>query len=77
MTRKEQRVVWAASLKEYGAQALELKVQGYLSMLLTSNLALELPQHVSAEGLSQLAGLLLTNIETGELPLLGALRTMN
>lgn len=77
MTRDEARSLWAIALIEYGAQVLEQKVLGFLETLLTGKLAEELPRHVSADGLAQLVGLLLANVETGERPLLGALRTMN
>lgn len=77
MTRDDQRAVCAIALAEYAVQTLELKVLDYLSALLESSLAQELPRHVSARGLAQLIGLLLANIEAGERPLLGALRTMN
>lgn len=71
MTRKEQRRLWAIALDEYGAAALELNVLGY-----RSDLARELPGHVSAEGLAQLVGILLSNIESSERPLLGELRPL-
>lgn len=77
MTRDQARSLWAIALVEYGAQVLEQKVLGFLETLLTGKLAEELPRHVSADGLAQLVGLLLANVETGERPLLGALRTMN
>lgn len=77
MTRNDQRAVWAIALKEYGAQALEEKVLGFLVPLLSGKLAEKLPRHVSPEGLAQLVGLLLANVQAGERPLLGALRTMN
>lgn len=48
----------------------------YLERILGSNLAKELPSHVSAEGLAQLVGILLSNIESGERPLLGVLRPL-
>ena len=56
---------------------MEQKVFGLLDSLLRGELATELPHHVSAEGMAQLVGLLLSNIEAGERPLLGALRAMN
>lgn len=77
MTRDEARALWAIALAEYGAQLLEEKVLICLEALLSGQLAEELPLHVSAEGMAQLVGLLLANIESGERPLLGALRTMN
>jgi hypothetical protein len=76
MTRKEQRRLWAIALDEYGAAALELSALGYLERSLGSDLARELPGHVSAEGLAQLVGILLSNIESGERPLLGELRPL-
>ncbi len=76
MTRKGQRRLWAIALAEYGADALKLNVLGYLERILGSDLAKELPSQVSAEGLAQLVGILLSNIETGERPLLGDLRTL-
>lgn len=77
MTRDETRALWALALAEYGAQVLEEKILIALETLLSGQLAEELPQQVSAEGMAQLVGLLLANIESGERPLLGALRTMN
>ncbi|WP_175252614.1 hypothetical protein [Pseudomonas sp. BMW13] len=77
MTRDEARLLWAIALEQYGAEVLEQKVLGFLESLLTGKLAEELPRHVSADGLAQLIGLLLANVEAGERPLLGALRTMN
>jgi len=77
MTRDETRALWAIALAEYGAPLLEEKVQISLETLLNGQLAEELPQQVSAEGMAQLVGLLLANLESGERPLLGALRTMN
>jgi hypothetical protein len=76
MTRTEHRALWAIALSHLGAQSLEQKVLGYLNALL-DELGDELSSLVSAEGLAQLAGLLLSNIETGERPLLGPLRAMN
>jgi hypothetical protein len=76
MTRKEQRRLWAIALDEFGAADLELNVLGYLERLLGSDLARELPGHVSAEGLAQLVGILLSNIESSERPLLGELRPL-
>lgn len=73
MTRSEQRKLWAIALDEYGAEALEQNVLGYLKILLGSDLAEKLPSHVSADGLAQLAGILLSSIESGERPLLGEL----
>ena len=52
---------------------MEQNVLGYLKIVVSSDLAKELPSHFSAEGLSQLAGILLSNIESGERPLLGEL----
>lgn len=49
---------------------------GYLARILSSDLAKELPSQVSAEGLAQLVGILLSNLETGERPILGHLRTL-
>lgn len=77
MTHDETRALWAIVLAEYGAQVLEEKILIALETLLSGQLAEELPQQVSAEGMAQLVGLLLANIESGERPLLGALRTMN
>lgn len=77
MTRNENRALWAVALSQYGAESLEQKVLGYLNSLMHGELGEELPSLVSAEGLAQLAGLLLSNIETGERPLLGPLRAMN
>lgn len=77
MIRDEERILWAIALSEFGAEALEQKVFGFLESLLRGELATESPLHVSAEGMAQLVGLLLSNIEAGERPLLGALRTMN
>ncbi|PTU79917.1 hypothetical protein DBO86_06220 [Pseudomonas indoloxydans] len=73
MTRSEQRRLWAIALDEYGAEALEQNVLGCLERILAGDLAQELPSHVSAEGLAQLVGILLSNIESGERPLLGEL----
>ncbi|VXC39449.1 conserved hypothetical protein [Pseudomonas sp. 9AZ] len=77
MTRDQARSLWAIALVEYSAQVLEQNVSGVLEKLLTGKLAEELPRHVNAYGLAQLIGLLLANVEAGERPLLGALRTMN
>lgn len=77
MTRDEIRALWAIVLAEYGTQLLEENVLIALESLLSGKLAEELPKQVSAEGMAQLVGLLLANIELGERPLLGALRTMN
>jgi hypothetical protein len=76
MTRDEERRLWAIALAEYGADALELNVLGYLETILGCDLAKELPSHVSAEGMAQLVGILLSNIETGERLLLDDLRTL-
>lgn len=76
MTHSEKRRLWAIALAEYGADALELNVLGYLERILGNDLAKELPNQVSAEGLAQLVGILLSNVETGERPLLGDLRTL-
>lgn len=73
MTRNEKRKLWAIALEEYGAAALELNVLGCLERILAGDLAKELPSYVSAEGLAQLVGILLSNIESGERPLLGEL----
>lgn len=77
MTHDDDRNVWAIALAEHGAEALEQKVLGFLEPLLEGGLAEDLPRQVSGEGLAQLVGLLLANIEAGERPLLGELRTMN
>ena len=77
MTRNEERMLWAVALAAFGAQAMEQKVLAFLVTPLGAALAEDFPRHVSGEGLAQLVGLLLTNIEVGERPLLGALRTMN
>jgi hypothetical protein len=77
MTRVDHRAVWAIALREHGAQALEEKVLGFLVPLLSGKPAEEFPRHVSPEGLAQLVGLLLANVQARERPLLGALRTMN
>ncbi|MBB4818260.1 hypothetical protein HNP29_001636 [Pseudomonas alcaligenes] len=76
MTRDDERRLWAIALEEYGADALELNVLGYLERILGGDLAKELPNQVSADGLAQLVGILLSNVETGERPLLGDLRTL-
>lgn len=76
MTRTEKRALWAVALSHYGAESLELKVLGYLAALL-DDMGEELPSHVSAEGLAQLAGLLLNDIEAGERPMFEPIRAMN
>lgn len=77
MTRDQARTLWAIALAEHGAQVLEQKVLGFLETLLSGKLAEERPRHVSAEGMAQLVGLLLANIESGEHALFGALRAMS
>jgi hypothetical protein len=77
MTRDQQKRLWAIALAEYGTADLEQLVRSTLAMHLDSEQATELPNQVSADGLAELVGILLLNIETGERPLLGALRTMN
>ncbi|HBO0123663.1 TPA: hypothetical protein L4A27_001072 [Pseudomonas aeruginosa] len=74
MTRDDERKLWAIALEDSGADALERNVLAFLERILGSNLAKELPSHLSAEGLAQLAGILLSNIESSERPLLGELR---
>jgi hypothetical protein len=77
MTRDEERGLWAIGLMEYGAESLEQKVLGFLSALLQGELREELPSLVSAEGLAQLVGLLLSEMEAGDPSSLGTLRNMN
>lgn len=76
MARDDERTLWAIALGDSGADALERDVLGYLERILGSSVAKELPSHVSAEGLAQLAGILLSNVESGERPLLGELRPL-
>ncbi|WP_343350960.1 hypothetical protein [Pseudomonas sediminis] len=77
MTRNERRAIWAVALSLYGAQSLEQKVLGFLEALLLGDWSQELPAQVSAEGLAQLIGFILRDIESGERPLLSQLRNMN
>lgn len=77
MTRDEEKALWTIALMGYGAQSLEQKVLGYLDALLQGELGAELPSQVSAEGLAQLVGLLLSDMEAGERSSLGTLRSMN
>lgn len=76
MTRDDERKLWAIALEDSGADALERDVLAYLERVFRSNVAKELPSHMSADGLAQLAGILLSNIEHGERPLLGELRPL-
>lgn len=76
MTRDDERKLWAIALEDSSADTLERNVLAYLKRIFGSNVAKELPSHVSAEGLAQLAGILLSNIEHGERPLLGELRPL-
>ena len=77
MTRDEERALWAAALGNYGAETLEWKVLGFLRVRLRCANVEGLPSQVSAEGLAQLVGLLLSDIEDGEPSSLGTLRSMN
>lgn len=76
MTRDDERTLWAIALGDSGADPLERNVLEYLERILGSNLAKELPSQASAEGLAQLVGILLSNIESGERPLLGEVRPL-
>jgi len=76
MTRTETRALWIAALTHFGSQPLEQKVLIYLEALL-DELGEERPYQVSAEGLAQLVGILLSDIEAGERPMFETLRAMN
>lgn len=77
MTPGEERAIWWRALSAHGEQQLEQLICGYLDLLSRDAQIAELPGLVSTEGMSQLAGILIANIESGERPLLGIHRTMN
>lgn len=77
MTPGEERAIWSLALSAHCAQKLEQMICGYLDLLSRDMQIGELPVLVSTEGMAQLAGILLANIESGERPLLGPHRTMN
>ena len=77
MTPGEERAIWSRALSTHGAQQLEHMICGYLNLLSRDVQIGELPGLVSTEGMAQLAGILLANIESGERQVLGIHRTMN
>lgn len=74
MTRDQERCLWSTVLSYYGARRLEQLVCNHLRSLQDQG---EFSGLVSAEVMAELAGILLTNIEAGERPLLGLHRTLN
>ena len=77
MTRVQERALWAVVLTAFGAQKVEQMISAHLSLMQRNGQFDEQLGLVSAEGMAELAGILLANIETGERPLLGSHRTMN
>lgn len=77
MTRNQERCLWSTVLSAFGAQRVEQLVCNHLRSLQDQGEFSGLHDLVSAEGIAELAGILLTNIETGERPLLGLHCTMN
>lgn len=68
MTLGEVRAIWSCALSAHGAQKLEQMICGYLDLLSRDMQIGELPGLVSTEGMAQLAGIMLANIESGERP---------
>lgn len=64
-------------LAAYGVEKVEQMICDHLSLMLRDGQFGEQPGMASAEGMAELAGILLANIESGERPLLGQHRTMN
>ncbi|MDH4564247.1 hypothetical protein [Pseudomonas sp. BN411] len=65
------------ALLKYGAPDVEQLANQHIAILLAKTVDSELPRQVSAEGLSQLVGLLLHDIASNERPLISGLRSMN
>lgn len=77
MTRVQERALWAVVLTAFGAQKVEQMISAHLSLMQRNGQFDEQLGLVSAEGMAELARILFANIESGERPLLGALRAMN
>lgn len=77
MTREQERSLWTTVLAAYGVKKVEQMICDHLNLMLREGQPSEQPALVSAEGMAELVGIMLANIETGERPLLGLHRTMN
>lgn len=77
MTRKEERLVWACALELFALPVLQSFVLKSIEYIQMGKPDCDIPRLASAEGMSEVAGQILADIEQGKRPLLHDFRSFN
>lgn len=77
MTRGEERLVWACALELFALPVLQSFVLKSIESIQIGKPDCDIPRLASAEGMSEVAGHILADIEQGKRPLLHDFRSFN